>query len=203
MEPVSLTPQVGWQQVMAFAVKLYLEQTALKYKTIDESHIKDTPGRVVQALLHYSEGCSQTPNSVLSKRFASGKYNEMIHVEDINLVSSCAHHLERIIGKCHFSYVPDKEIVGLSKISRLVDIFASRPQVQENLTEQIVDAFQEIVKPKGCALHIKAFHFCMLARGVEEPCSKTSTTAFRGCFETGESREEFLLSINRDGQVFP
>lgn len=188
---------------MAYAVRLFLEQTALKNKTIDESHVKDTPGRVVQALTRYTAGCFQNPASVLEKKFVKGTYNEMVHVKDITVISSCAHHLERIIGKAHFSYVPDKEIVGLSKISRLVDILASRPQVQENLTEQIVDAFNEIVKPKGCAVNIRAFHFCMLARGVEEPCSTTETTAFRGCFESGESRQEFLLSINRNGPVFP
>src|SRR5678816_1440571 len=123
MEPINVLT-VRWEQVMAYAVRLFLEQTALKNKTIDESHVKDTPGRVVQALTRYTAGCFQNPASVLEKKFVKGTYNEMVHVKDITVISSCAHHLERIIGKAHFSYVPDKEIVGLSKISRLVDILA-------------------------------------------------------------------------------
>lgn len=169
----------------------------------DMEHIKDTPARFVRALRESVVGYQSDPAEPLRKKFVNGTYNEMVLVHDIRLISRCAHHGERIIGKVHFAYIPDKHVVGLSKIPRMIRILSRRLQIQEALTEQIVDVFQETVKPVGCAARIQAFHFCMLARGVEEASSATITTALRGVFSTKKAvRDEFFSSLPKS-QILP
>jgi GTP cyclohydrolase IA len=198
----SMILEPTWQDELRRALALYLQQQV--GKGIDISHIKDTPERIVRAFTADVSGYQVDPASFLTKKFAVGKYNEMVHVDSIRIVTKCAHHFERIIGKAHFAYIPGDYVVGLSKIPRMVDALCRRLQVQEDLTQQIVDIFQDTVQPKGCAVHIKAYHFCMMARGIREPQTATRTTALRGCFETESlTRQEFLQSLNTNGQVFP
>jgi GTP cyclohydrolase IA len=191
----------SWQDLLAAAAKVYSNNLGA---CLDAGHFKDTPERLVKTWTYNMSGCQEDPAALLEKRFAKGKYDEMIHVSSIKIVTLCAHHFERIVGKAHFAYVPGKYIVGLSKIPRMIDVLCRRPQVQEHLTEQIVDTFQRCVKPGGCAVHIRAFHFCMSARGVKEPSAYTKTTALRGCFKTNAStRNEFFQSIDDHEVIFP
>jgi GTP cyclohydrolase IA len=188
---------------MLDAFKMYLEQT-VDEGSLGVGHIQETPERFVRVLEESVRGCRVNPADFLTKQFSVGHYDEMIHVRNVRVMSLCAHHWERIIGRANFAYVPGEYIVGLSKIPRMIDVLCRRPQVQENLTAQIADVFQETVKPKGCAVSIRAYHMCMLARGVEEPGAYMETTALRGCFKDSYStRQEFLSSIDRNGNIFP
>lgn len=199
MEPTVLTI---WQEQVKHAVELYLG--AHNNGGFDEGHVESTPVRVAEAWDQYVRGYKVDPASVLRVQFTGGTYDEMIHVRNVRVVSVCAHHFAPIIGKAHFAYVPDRRIVGLSKIPRMIRALANRFQVQENLTEQIVDTFQAYVKPRGCAVSVRAYHLCMLMRGVEEVASYTETTALRGVFkERTDTRQEFLSSIDRNEAIFP
>jgi GTP cyclohydrolase I len=194
---------VGWEPMFRHAVAMFLEQM-VPPEVIDKSHLTATPQRVAESWKEYIRGCSVDPASYLKTKFTEQTHDQMIRVEQIQIRSICAHHFAPIVGKGHFAYLPDKAIVGLSKIPRMIDALARRPQVQENLTDQIVDLFQDTVKPMGCAFHIRAFHFCMLFRGVEEPMAFTSTTALRGCFKGNpETRREFLDGIDYQAPIFP
>lgn len=161
--------------------------------SIQYEHIKDTPKRVAKAMLECFEGCFKDPASVLSSLFPS-EGSEMIHVGDVRFISYCAHHMMPFAGKYTFAYIPDKHIVGLSKIPRMVQIFTARPQVQEKLANDIVTTFQNIVKPRGCAVTIDAEHYCMCARGVKE-YGTTRTTAITGIFTSSDVKSEYLASI--------
>lgn len=168
----------------------------------DIEHIKDTPARFVKALRDSVAGYQVDPGEFLRKRFTNKTYDEMVIVRNIRVISRCAHHGERIIGKAHFAYLPDRHVVGLSKIPRMIKAYCDRLQIQEQLTEEIVDCFDDIVKPKGVGVQIHAYHFCMLARGVFEPQSDTITTALRGVFKQPAVKAEFLSSLPKDG-IFP
>ena len=161
--------------------------------TLDEEVRKCTPNRL--AKMYSNEllmGYKQDPKTILSKRFKSNS-NDMIIIKDIEFVSLCAHHWLPFIGHMHFGYIPNKkEIVGLSKIPRLVNCFARRFQVQENLTSEIVDAFYNIVKPKGCIVISEAQHLCAQIRGVQNKEAKMKVSAIRGCFNNDKIRSEFL-----------
>lgn len=199
---ISIDEVTNWEKALEWSIELYLKQTI--DGQLDQSHVTETPKRVVKAFAEYVRGYQVDPAIFLEKQFAVGTYDEMIHIRGIRIISMCAHHLCPIIGKAHFAYVPGKYIVGLSKIPRMVDALARRRQVQENLTQQIVNIFQETVQPKGCAVNIKAFHFCMLSRGVEEPFSFTETTALRGVLmDDKPARQEFLSSLNHSEVIFP
>lgn len=166
------------------------------------AHVKDTPKRVVKAYQEYFEGCKVDPKSVLTTMFVDQDYDEMVEVLDIEFVSYCEHHLVPFLGKVHFAYLPKKKIVGLSKIPRLIDVLAHRPQVQERLSVEIVDTFQEVVQPKGCGVVIEAFHLCMIARGVRKERAYTKTTALRGCFKKSDVKSEFLNSLPKNSPIW-
>lgn len=156
--------------------------------------LKETPGRVVKAWQHWCSGYGKKPEDVL-KTFDDGAegYDQMIAVVDIPVYSHCEHHMAAIFGTATIAYIPDGKIVGLSKLSRLVDIFARRLQVQERLTNQIADALQEHLKPKGVGVIIKARHMCMESRGVCQQGHHTQTVALRGAMlEQDSTRAEFL-----------
>jgi GTP cyclohydrolase I len=123
-------------------------------------------------------------------------YNEMVIVKDIEIYSLCEHHILPFFGKAHIAYIPNGYIVGLSKIPRIVDIFARRLQVQERLTEQILDCINTTLKPQGVAVVIEAAHMCMMMRGVQKQNSVTTTSGFRGAFQNMETRTEFLKLIS-------
>lgn len=164
------------------------------------AHICDTPKRVVKAYSELMDGCSKDPTSVLkttngSLSFPESGYDEMITISNIDFVSLCMHHLLPFQGLVHFAYLPNKQVVGLSKVPRLVDILAHRPQVQERLTRQIVDIFQAVINPLGCAVMVEAAHDCVGCRGVRKPSVRMRTTALTGVFLTKpEVKEEFLMT---------
>jgi GTP cyclohydrolase I len=192
-----------WETVLGVGVRLYLEQNQGN-DPLDETHTGDTPRRVVDAFADYIQGVSQDPAVFLERQFATGSYDQMVHVRSVKLRTMCAHHLCPIVGKVHFAYIPGRYVVGLSKIPRMVDALAHRPQVQEVLTQQLVDTFQDKVQPLGCGVHVRAYHFCMMHRGVEEHSTFTETTAFRGNFKDNAlTRQEFLASLDHTEVIFP
>lgn len=157
--------------------------------------LKETPRRVDHAFDKLFSGYGKNPAD-LATTFDGEDYDEMIVVKDIELYSFCEHHMLPFYGKVHIGYIPDGKIIGLSKMPRLVEIFARRLQNQERLTTQIADALMEVLKPKGVAVVIEAKHFCMMARGVEKQMSAVTTSALRGWFKkNAPTREEFLRLI--------
>ncbi len=156
-----------------------------------------TPERVVKALKFLTQGHAQDPQEVLNEALFTVSYDEMVIIKDIDVFSLCEHHLLPFFGKAHVAYIPDGKVVGLSKIPRLVDMFARRLQVQERLTVQIADAIADQVKPKGVGVVIEAMHFCMIMRGVEKQNSVAVTSCMRGVFQRQETRSEFLSLIKK------
>ncbi|MBT8320655.1 MAG: GTP cyclohydrolase I FolE [Eudoraea sp.] len=157
-----------------------------------------TPERAAKAMLFLTQGYKQDAASVLRSAVFKESYNEMVIVKDIELYSLCEHHMLPFFGKAHIAYIPNGQIVGLSKLPRIVDIFARRLQVQERLTEQILDCINDVLKPSGVAVVIEAAHMCMMMRGVQKQNSVTTTSGFRGSFEQQETRNEFLKLISSD-----
>ena len=155
-----------------------------------------TPERAAKAMKFLTNGYDQDPKQILQSAMFEETYNEMVIVKDIELYSLCEHHLLPFFGKAHIAYIPNGYIVGLSKIPRVVDIFSRRLQVQERLTEQILDCINNTLQPKGVAVVIEASHMCMMMRGVQKQNSTTSTSGFRGAFKNTETRDEFLKLIS-------
>jgi len=165
---------------------------------IDKEHIRDTPERIFKTMFEMNAGCWEDPASYLSATFSNPNYDQILYVNDQTFVSNCAHHGLVFFGKVHFGYLPADKIVGLSKIPRMIHAFARRPQVQEQLTQQIVDTFMEKVNPKGCGVVIEAYHLCMMVRGIEQDQAYTKTTALKGCFKENDStHQEFLQGIRK------
>jgi GTP cyclohydrolase I len=155
-----------------------------------------TPERVVRALRFLTEGYQKDPKEVINGAQFTENYNEMILVKDIAIYSLCEHHMLPFWGKCHVAYIPDKKIIGLSKIARLVEIFARRLQVQERMTTQIAQVIEEHLKPLGVAVVIEAEHLCMQMRGVQKQGSVAVTSEMLGAFRKNEStRAEFMNLI--------
>ena len=158
----------------------------------------ETPERFEKAMRYLTSGYQQDAKKVLNGAMFDVAYDEMVLVRDIELFSLCEHHLLPFFGVCHVGYIPDKKVVGLSKIPRLVNMFARRLQVQERLTNQIASALMEHVQPQGVAVIIEARHLCMAMRGVEKQHSQTVTSAMLGVFRDNErTREEFLCLARR------
>jgi GTP cyclohydrolase IA len=152
-----------------------------------------TPERVERSLTWLTRGHDMTLDSVLGDALFDEDHDNMVIVKDIEMYSLCEHHLLPFFGKVHVAYIPDGRIVGLSKIPRIVEVFARRLQVQERLTEQIATALAEVLKPQGVGVIIEAYHLCMMMRGVEKQNSMTLTSAMKGVFLTDlRTREEFL-----------
>ena len=143
-----------------------------------------------------TQGYHQDPEEILMSAMFEESYNEMVIVKDIELYSLCEHHILPFFGKAHVAYIPNGHIVGLSKIPRIVDVFARRLQVQERLTEQILECIDSTLKPQGVAVVIEAAHMCMMMRGVQKQNSVTTTSGFRGSFKNMETRTEFLKLIS-------
>lgn len=155
-----------------------------------------TPKRVKKAYEFMCGGYQKDPAKILNDALFDTKSSEMVVVRGVEFYSLCEHHLLPFFGECSVAYIPDKKVVGLSKIPRMIDVFARRLQIQERMTEQIADAIMETVKPKGVAVVSKARHMCMEMRGVEKFNSTTSTSALRGLFMEQKTREEFFSIIN-------
>jgi len=160
--------------------------------TFDEEEIQNTPIRLSKMFSNeLLIGYKQSPEEILSKTFKSQK-DDLVIVKNISFVSLCSHHWLPFIGYCHFGYLPNKKVVGLSKIPRLIECFSKRFQIQEKMTREIVDSFQEIIQPQGCIAIIKAKHLCAQIRGVENHTTEMVTSAIRGCFKNSDIRNEFL-----------
>jgi GTP cyclohydrolase I len=160
--------------------------------------LQGTPERVERALRFLTSGYQQDPREVLNGAIFTQPYDEMVLVKDIELYSLCEHHLLPFFGTCHVAYIPNGKIVGLSKIPRLVEVFARRLQVQERLTCQIADALMEVLQPQGVGVVIEAFHLCMMMRGVEKQQSRAVTSAMRGAFrEQLATRTELMQLIHQ------
>lgn len=161
-----------------------------------------TPHRVEQSMAFLTHGYDLTVKEVLHDALFDVDYDEMVMVRDIEFFSLCEHHLLPFFGKAHVAYVPNGKVVGLSKVARVVDVFARRLQVQERLTRQIADAIDEAIHPQGVAVIIEAQHLCMMMRGVEKQHSSTVTSAMLGVFKSQlQTRNEFLSLVRRTGNT--
>jgi len=162
----------------------------------DRQGLLKTPERAAKAMQYLTQGYQQDAEEVLKSALFDEDYSEMVIVKDIELYSLCEHHILPFFGKAHIAYIPNGKIVGLSKLPRVVDIFSRRLQVQERLTDQIVNTINRVLKPEGVAVVIEASHMCMMMRGVQKQNSVTTTSAFRGTFKIMETRNEFLKLIS-------
>lgn len=167
--------------------------------------LQDTPRRVASAYQEFFSGYGQDPKAVLSATFEeAGDYDDMVLVRNIRFESHCEHHLVPIIGQAHIAYLPGKRVVGLSKLARLVDLYAKRLQIQERLTSQIADTIFEVLQPRGLAVVIDAQHMCMTTRGVYKPGSTTVTQRLLGLYLSDvQARQEVLAAINPLAQQGP
>ena len=158
----------------------------------------DTPARVDRSLRYLTSGYAQDPDSILNDALFDVRHDEMVIVKDIEIYSLCEHHLLPFFGKCHVAYLPDEKVVGLSKIPRLVDMFARRLQVQERLTTEVAETIQDKIRPRGVAVVVEAQHLCMIMRGVEKQHSVTVTSSMLGAFKSDQNtRNEFLNLIQK------
>jgi GTP cyclohydrolase I len=162
----------------------------------DREGLRDTPKRVVKALKFLTSGYHQSVDELLNGAVFHENTDEMVLVRDIDLFSSCEHHILPILGRAHIAYIPDGKVIGLSKIARICEMYGRRLQVQERLTAQIADALQGLLQPKGVAVVVEATHMCMVMRGVQKTGSWTVTSAVRGMFaEDAKTRQEFMSLI--------
>src|ERR1700722_2529879 len=161
----------------------------------DRDGLRATPGRVEKALAYLTKGYDQDPAQILHDALFEVDYDEMVIVKDVEMFSLCEHHMLPFFGKVHVAYIPNGKVIGLSKIPRLVEVFARRLQVQERLTRQIADAIQDAIQPQGVGVVIEARHLCMMMRGVEKQHSSTVTSAMQGVFHQQNTRGEFLSLV--------
>jgi GTP cyclohydrolase I len=163
---------------------------------VNREGLSMTPERAAKAMLFLTQGYKQDAVEILKSAMFAESYDEMVIIKDIEVYSLCEHHMLPFFGKAHIAYIPNGHIVGLSKIPRVVDIFARRLQVQERLTHDILECINSTLKPQGVAVVIEAAHMCMMMRGVQKQNSVTTTSGFRGQFEKIETRNEFLKLIS-------
>ena len=177
-----------------------LDELASHYKQVltllgedpEREGLEKTPMRVAKAMQVLTRGYTQDPHKVLTDALFEEKYNQMVIVKDIDFFSMCEHHMLPFYGKAHVAYIPKGYITGLSKIARVIDIFSHRLQVQERLTEQVMQCINDTLKPQGVMVVIEAKHMCMQMRGVEKQNSITTTSAYSGVFESSKTRNEFM-----------
>ncbi len=173
----------------------YQEIIRLIGENPEREGLKKTPLRVAKAMQFLMQGYQQDPEEILRSAMFHEDYREMVIVKDIEIYSMCEHHMIPFFGKAHVAYIPNGKITGLSKIARVVDIFARRLQVQERLTTQIKEVIQKTLNPLGVAVVIEANHLCMMMRGVQKQNSTTTTSDFTGAFKKVETRNEFFNII--------
>ena len=170
----------------------YSDILDLTGEDINREGLVKTPKRAAKAMNFLTSGYQLNAREIILSAMFKEPYNEMVIVKDIEFYSLCEHHLLPFYGKAHIAYIPNGYIVGLSKLPRVVDVFARRLQVQERLTQEILDVIDFALKPHGVAIVIEASHMCMMMRGVQKQTSKTTTSAFTGEFKNVETRNEFL-----------
>lgn len=163
--------------------------------------LQNTPERVERSMQYLTRGYLEDPGEVLPSAMFDVAYDEMVIVKDIEMFSLCEHHLLPFFGKVHVAYIPCGKVIGLSKVPRLVDVFARRLQVQERLTTQIADAIESAIKPHGVGVVVEARHLCMMMRGVEKQTSATITSSMLGAFRNKKTRDEFLALIHSGHRV--
>ena len=177
-------------------------RTLIRWAGDDPSRegLRDTPGRVARAYDEFFRGYSLDPEEVLRRTFEeTGGYDEMVLIRDIEVESHCEHHMVPIIGKAHVAYIPDKRVVGISKLARVVDIFARRLQIQEKMTVDIASTIDRVLQPQGVAVVIEARHQCMTTRGVHKPGAGTITSHMLGAFRDDPSTRREFLAMIRNG----
>ena len=172
-------------------VRLLLEGIG---EDVDREGLRETPERIARMYEQIFAGMEENAATHLSKTFAVAS-NEIVMVKDITFYSICEHHLMPFYGKAHIAYLPDGKVVGLSKLARTVEVYARRPQIQEQMTIQIVEAVMEHLKPQGVMVLLEAEHMCMTMRGVEKPGSRTVTMASRGCFQEKPELQELFFKM--------
>src|ERR1700745_4051780 len=168
----------------------------------DRDGLLNTPERFEDSLQYLTKGYGEDAKEVLLDAMFDVAYDEMVIIKDIEVFSLCEHHVLPFFGKAHVAYIPRGKVIGLSKVPRLVDVFARRLQVQERLTTQIAEAIESAIKPQGVGVVVEARHLCMMMRGVEKQHSSTITSAMLGAFREKETREEFLALIRTRDNSF-
>lgn len=184
------------EDLTAVLAKNYREAIGLLGEDPEREGLLKTPERIAKAMQFITQGYQMDAREILNSAKFHEDMSQMIVVKDIELYSMCEHHMLPFYGKAHIAYVPNGWITGLSKLARVVDVYARRLQVQERLTTEILNAIQETLNPLGVAVVIEASHLCMMMRGVQKQNSVTTTSAFSGEFETNETRSEFLKLIS-------
>ena len=185
------------QEVGGRYAELVREQLRLIGEDPEREGLKRTPGRVEDSMRFLTRGYETCVEDVVNDAVFEERHESMILVRDVEIYSLCEHHLLPFFGRAHVAYIPDGKIIGLSKIPRVVDVFARRLQVQERLTDEVADAMMDVVAPRGVGIVVEAYHLCMMMRGVEKQNSKTVTSAVRGVFrEDAKTRDEFLRLVS-------
>ena len=187
-----MTPEIPFREGLDELASHYKQVLTLLGEDPEREGLQKTPMRVAKAMQVLTRGYTQDPHKVLTDALFEEKYNQMVIVKDIDFFSMCEHHILPFYGKAHVAYIPNGYITGLSKIARVVDIFSHRLQVQERLTEQVMQCINDTLKPQGVMVVIEAKHMCMQMRGVEKQNSITTTSAYSGVFESSKTRNEFL-----------
>ncbi len=185
------------EKITSGLVKNYKECLELLGEDAEREGLLKTPERMAKAMQYLTQGYQLDAREILNGAKFTEAYSEMVIVKDIELYSMCEHHMLPFFGKAHVAYIPNGYITGLSKLARVVDVYARRLQVQERMTHQILDAIQETLQPQGVAVVIEAQHLCMMMRGVSKQNSVTTTSAFSGQFQDGTTRSEFMKLIKK------
>ncbi|WLF81061.1 GTP cyclohydrolase I [Lodderomyces elongisporus] len=194
---IDQTPEEASQREkrISDAVKIILEELG---EDTSREGLVETPERYARAMLYFTKGYEENIRDVIKRAVFEEDHDEMVIVRDIEIYSLCEHHLVPFFGKAHIAYIPNKRVLGLSKLARLAEMYSRRFQVQERLTKQIAMALSEILKPRGVAVVIEATHMCMVSRGVQKTGSSTTTSCMLGCFrDQQKTREEFLTLLGR------
>ena len=175
----------------------YKQIIQLLGENVEREGLLKTPERVARSLQFLMQGYEQNPEEIIKSAMFTENYRQMVIVKDIDFYSMCEHHMLPFFGKAHIAYIPNKQITGLSKIARIVEVYARRMQVQERMTTQIKACIQKTLNPMGVMVIIEAQHLCMQMRGVQKQHSITTTSDFTGVFEQAKTREEFMNLINK------
>jgi GTP cyclohydrolase IA len=179
--------------------ELYRELLSRFHENPDRDGLLSTPKRVEKAMQFLTRGYEMNPTEILRGALFDVDYDEMVIVKDVEIYSLCEHHMLPFFGRAHVAYIPNGKVIGLSKIPRLVEVFARRLQVQERITRQIADAIQAAIEPRGVGVVVEARHLCMMMRGVEKQQSSTVTSAMVGVFREQQTRAEFLSLVRQPG----